>query len=462
MNRVPRAKPTAIDRMRRHPKLTLAFASQLLVACGLAATSRAHPEIPGAPQQGPIAVVGGTVHTVSGKDISHGVVLFDQGRITAVGPAGKIDLPEGVEQVDASGKHVYPGLFAPFSNLGLVEINAVRATRDMREVGAINPNARVEVSVNPDSELIPVTRSNGVLLALTAPTGDLLSGTSAVLQLDGWTYEDLTLHAPAAMHLRWPSGLPVQTWTTNKSAEQQREARRKRLTLIDKAFADARAYRKARRAASDKQEQPARDARWEAMLPVLDGKLPLMVHANDLQQIQEAVAFAQRQEVKLILLGGYDAPQAAALLKRHDVPVIVGGVYRLPRRRGDAYDAAYTLARRLQKAGVRYCIAGTGRFGASNLRNLPYHAATAAAFGLSRDEALRAITLYPAQVLGVADRVGSLEVGKDATLIVTDGNPLDTPTQVEAAYIQGRQVPLNDRHKRLWRKYQTKYRRQQD
>jgi imidazolonepropionase-like amidohydrolase len=412
----------------------------------------AAPEIPGEPQKRPIVLLGATIHPVSGPAIENGVLLFDKGRITAVGDA-KTEIPDDAERIELAGKHVYPGLFDAYTNMGLVEINAVRATRDQAETGQINPNVRAQVAVNPDSELIPVTRSNGVLLTLTAPGGSLLAGRSAVLQLDGWTYEDMTLQKDVALHVNWPRMAAVAD--AAKKGPQQGNTRDKALEKLHAAFDDARAYRRAREADDD---YPI-DARWEAMLPVLDGRLPLIVAADESQQIQAAVAFADQQKCRLILYGGYDAPRHAELLKKHDVPVIVGGVYRLPEHRQDDYDASYTVPQRLHEAGVKFCISGAGRFGASNVRNLPYHAATAAAYGLPQDEALKSITLYPAQILGVADRVGSLEVGKDATLIITDGDPLETPTQTEAAFIQGRKVELSDRHKRLWKKYQEKYRR---
>ncbi|MCO6456106.1 MAG: amidohydrolase family protein [Pirellulaceae bacterium] len=428
----------------------------VLTCIGLAGgtpTASASPEIPGAPQAGPIALVGGTVHPISGPAIERGTVLFDQGRIVAVGR--NVALPAGTETIDVTGKHVYPGLFDPYTHLGLVEINAVRATVDQSETGRINPNARAQVAVNPDSELIPVARSGGVLLALTAPTGGLISGTSTVLQLDGWTWEDLTLRAAAGMHVAWPRMTPVSDWWVEQSPAEQIANRDQALDELRTAFESARAYQAARQA------DPSRpvDARWEALLPVLNRGLPLIVAADDLPQIQAAVSFAQREKVRLIILGGYDAPRCAPLLKKHDVPVIVAGVYRLPQRRDDDYDSAYTLPARLHAAGIPFCISVSGRFGASDVRNLPYHAATAAAHGLPQDEALRSITFSPAQILGVAERVGSLEPNKDATLIVTTGNPLETETRVEAAYIQGRQVDLSDRHKRLYRKYQEKYRR---
>lgn len=418
----------------------------LLLACGMASVSLAHSELPGAKQTTPIVLENVTLHPVTSPPIANGKLLFQDGKIVALGT--DIAAPDDALHVDLGGHHVYPGLFDSYSQLGLVEIEAVRATRDITETGSINPNVRAHVAVNPDSELIPVTRSNGVLLALTVPTGGLLSGQSAVLQLDGWTYEDMTLAAGAGMHVHWPRTPAV---LGDEKANQDP------LESLKNALDTARAYQRARTGP----DQPI-DVRWEGLLPVLAGQMPLIVSADDVQQIQSAVAFCEQEQLKLILYGGYDAPHCASLLVKHDVPVIIAGVYRLPLRRDDEYDAAYTLPQRLRQAGIRFCISASERFGASNVRNLPYHAATAAAYGLPRDEALKSITLYPAQIFGLANRVGSLEVGKDATLIVTTGDPLETASQVRKAYIQGREVQLNDRHKRLYRKYREKYRRLKD
>ncbi|MBP90260.1 MAG: imidazolonepropionase [Planctomycetaceae bacterium] len=423
----------------------------------LVSTVTAAPEIPGEAVKQPMAIVGGTIHTVSGKTIENGTLLVRNGKIVAVGK--KVKVPAKAITIDANGKSVYPGLFDAYTDIGLVEINAVRATRDQSEVGQINPSVKSWVSVNPDSEIIPVTRSNGVLLALTAPAGGLISGKSGVIQLDGWTFEDLTMKQGVGMHVDWPNMSPVIDWESDKSAKDQMEARDKALQTLRRAFDDARAYQKAQ---TVQDSAHARDARWEAMLPVLDRSLPLIVEAEDMQQIQAAVAFAEQQNAKLIIYGGYDAPLCSELLKKHDVPVIIGGVYRLPRRRSDHYDTPFTVPARLHEAGIKFCISGSGRFGASAVRNLPYHAAMAAAFGLPQEEALKSITLYPAEILGVANRVGSLKKGKDATFFITDGDPLETPTQVEAAYIQGREIDLSDRHKRLWNKYKEKYRRQRE
>jgi imidazolonepropionase-like amidohydrolase len=438
----------------KNPTVNRTTVLLLAVACsGLApgGSSLGNPEIPGAPQKGPIALTNAAIYPVSGPAIEKGTLVFNGGKITAIGKEVKI--PEKAEVIDLAGKRVYPGLFEALSILGLVEINAVRATNDFQEVGLVNPNVRAIVAVNPDSELIPVSRANGVLLALTAPSGRLVAGRSAVIQLDGWTWEDMALaRGDAALHIYWPrAARPLPGGQAEESGPKPDEG----LDKLREALADARAYATAR--AADL-EFP-RDARWESFQDVLSGKLPVIVHADEMRQITAAVAFAEREKLKLIIAGGYDAADCAPLLKKHDIPVIVGGVYRLPLRRGDAYDAPYSLPARLSAAGIRFCIAGVERHGASNVRNLPYHAATAVAYGLSAEEGLKAITLYPSQILGVASRVGSLEVGKDATFFVADGDPLETPTQVSAAWIQGRKVDLNNRHERLYRKYEEKYRR---
>lgn len=430
----------------------------LLLGATWVAPLRAHDSIPGAPQTKPIALMGGTIFPVSGKPIEQGVVLFDQGRIVAIGK--DVELPADAQQIDVTGKHVYPGLFDAHTNLGLLELPSVRASVDDRETGAINPNVEAIKAVHPESELIPVTRSNGVLLALTAPTGTLLTGRASVIQLDGWTWAEMALKTDVGMHLHWPNESPQRDWRNPAPIKKQLEQRDELLKTLRQAFDDAAAYRTAHQAQADRGfewDDFPRDLRWEAMLPVLDRKQPLIVGANQLTQIQAAVAFAQRHKLKLIIHGGYDAELCADLLQRHQVPVIIEGIYRLPLRPGDDYDAAFTLPQRLRAAGVTYCIAGGGRHATENTRNLPYHAAQAVAFGLPADEALRSITLAPAEILGVADRVGSLEVGKDATLFVADGDILETATHVEQAWIQGRAVDLSDRQKRLWHKYQQKY-----
>ncbi|MFC1759391.1 amidohydrolase family protein [Planctomycetota bacterium] len=418
------------------------YTHSLILVLVVSAMANASDAIPATPQTNPIALVGGTIHPITSPPIENGTILFADGKISAIGE--KIAIPEDAKQIDVTGKHVYPGLFNAGGQLGLVEIDSTRSTIDYSELGSINPNVRAETAVNPDSELIPVTRSNGVLLTLTVPTGGLISGSSAVLQLDGWTWEDLTLKSHAGIHVNWPQ----------VGAGGENSKRKDPLEPLEELMLDVKAYAKARSA--DSTTHPV-DLKLESMLRVIDRSVPMIVHAERAEQIQSAVAFAQRENVRLIIYGGYDAESCARLLRENDVPVIIKSVYRLPLRRSEPFDTPYTLPERLRKAGVQFCIAGVDRFGTSNLRNLPYNAATAVAYGLPRDEAMKAITEYPANILGVSDRVGSLEVGKDATLIVTNGFPLETWTNVESAFVTGGQLDLTDRHKTLWQKYRKKY-----
>ena len=432
----------------------------LLSSLLVGGVSRAAVPVPGAPQSETIAIVGATVHTVSGEAIANGTVVFEGGKLTAVGR--NVQVPSGARRIDGAGKHVYPGLVQAQSRLGLVEVQAVRATRDYAEVGNITPNVKSWVAVNPESEVIPVTRSNGVLLAHVAPEGGMLRGQSAVMMLDGWTWEDMTLRGPVAVQLVWPAMSTTPSTPRfgrpSPPAKVLEENREKALAELEDAFVEAKAYWKARQAAG---EEPglgfALDARWEAMVPVFEKKIPLIVAAGEIRQIEAAVAFARRHDVRLVIFGGADAPRALELLRENDVAVILDGTHRNPGRRHDPYDLPFRTPEILHSAGVRFCLSPAGSF--YQERNLAYQAGTAVAYGLPHDEAVRAITLYPAQILGVADRVGSLETGKDATLIVTDGDVLEITTQVEQAFIQGREVDLSNKQRVLYEKYEEKYRR---
>lgn len=422
----------------------------------LAAAISVASEIPAKSQDHPIALVGGTIHPVSGPVIENGTIVFDKGRITAIG--ANVEIPQGAEKIDVRGKHVYPGMIDARSNIGLTEIGAVRATNDITESGSVNPNMRTDVAINPESELIPVTRANGVTTALTLPDGGAISGRAAAINLDGWTWEEMTLKSPVGLVVNWPSMTINHAWWERRSEDDQKKAREKALDEIRDAFRDARAYAKAKQSETgDKVPYHNADIRWEAMMPVLDGTMPILMNAEEIQQIEGSVAWAEKEHVKLILLGGYDAWRVTNLLKAKDIPVIVSPIERTPWRSWEAYDDPATLPKKLFDAGVRFCIAGEG--GASNERNLPYHAAMAASYGLPKEEALKSVTLYPAQILGIADRVGSLETGKDATMIVTTGDPLEIMSNVEMEFIQGKNVSLHSRHTQLYEKYKEKYRR---
>ncbi|MFQ5824783.1 MAG: amidohydrolase family protein [bacterium] len=429
------------------------------ISCVFTFNAMASDQIPAPPQDHPIALVGGIIHTVSGPTIENGTVLFIDGKITAVGT--QVELPEGTEQINIQGKHVYPGLIAANSRIGLIEISAVRATRDYAEVGDIKPNVRAEVAFNPDSELLPVARANGVTLAHTIPMGGLISGTSALIMLDGWTWEKMTLKAPIGLYINWPQmGISRAPWVT-KSEEEQIKERDEKIQKIRDTFAEARAYLKAKEAEAQKGvPYHNTDLRWEAMSPVLKKEIPVLIHAHEIRQMQAAIDWASDEDLNVVLVGAHDVWRVADLLKPKNIPVIVEGTLDMPMRRWEAYDTPFTIPLKLYEAGVTFCISGSGNtFEAAHERNLPYQAAMAAAYGLPKEEALKAVTLYPAQILGVADRVGSLEVDKDATLIVTDGDPLEIRTHVEWEFIQGRIIDLNSKHTQLYKKYQTKYQR---
>ena len=424
-----------------------------LLTCTMATGS---DQIPAGAQQKPVALVGATIHPVVGPTIEHGTILFDKGKITALGT--NVAIPDGAERIDASGRHVYPGLISADTYIGLVEIGAVRASLDRTETGRINPNVRAEVAVNPESELIPVVRANGITMAVSSPSGGLISGTSAMLMMDGWTWEEMTLKAPTALYVNWPQMTLFRTRSGRPSEEDQKKERDQSIKEITDAFRDARAYLQAKRAETQKGvAYHDVDMRWEAMIPVLEGEIPVVVWATEVQQIQAAVAWAAQEKIKLIIGGGHDAWRVADLLKSNNIPVLAGGIHRLPSRRFEAYDEPFTLPAKLHAAGIQFAIITQEE--AAHERNLPYQAAMAAAYGLPKDEALKAITLYPAQLFGVADKVGSLEVGKDATLIVTTGDPLEIMTSVEMEFIQGRRTDLSSRHTRLYEKYKEKYRR---
>jgi imidazolonepropionase-like amidohydrolase len=361
--------------------------------------------------------------------------------------------------VSLAGKHVYPGFLSADSVLGLTEIAAVGATNDFSELGDTNPNIRAEVGLNPDSDLIPVARVNGITAAHVAPRGGAVSGTSAVYRLDGWTYEDMTVRAPVGLHVRWPS-LTIQRGGFNPpSEEEQKKTREQAIEAIRRAFEDGRAYATARGAFGKPGVPRAdQDVRWEAMGRALRGEIPVFFHAQTLAQIRAALRFADEQKLdRLVLVGAADSWRIAPELRARGVAVVTLAPAELPRRRDSAYDETYSLPARLQAAGVRYCIADGGTTDAAqNARNLPYHAAQAVGFGLTRDQALRSITLSPAEILGVADRIGSLETGKSADLIVTDGDPLELRTRIEQVYIAGKAIPMESRHTRLFRKYDAR------
>ena len=404
-----------------------------------------------------IAIQGGRVYTVSGAVLEGATVLISEGKIAAVGAA--VEVPPGATVIDASGKSVYPGLIDGLTTLGLTEIGSVRGSVDTDEVGDVNPQVQAWVAVHPHSELLPVARANGVTAALAAPGGGLVSGQSALIRLAGTTPDALTIKTPAAMHVVYPTGRPVlditkmfdepELTTFEERQKEKKKNQEKDLRRLTHLLANA----KARRAALDNPARaPKVDLALEALAPVARGEVPMVIRADAEDDIRGAVAFALERGLKLIIAGGLDAWRCTDALKAGDAAVLVE-VDRLPRREADPYDAAYANAAALHLAGVRFAIVSDD---ASMSRNLPYQAAMARAFGLPADAALRAITLSPAEIFGVASRMGSIEVGKDANLFIATGDIMDHRTSVTHVFIDGAPQSLETRHTRLYKEFKDR------
>ncbi|MBL6764249.1 MAG: amidohydrolase family protein [Verrucomicrobiae bacterium] len=403
---------------------------------------------------------GAIVHTATGVVLTNGDVLVIDGRITEVGQG--VDATVG-RVIDLNGMHLYPGLVSASSPLGLVEIAAVRATRDLSEVGGYTPDVRSWLAVNPDSELIPVARAGGIAYSLAIPAGGVVSGQSGLIQLAGWGMEEMAFAKPVALHLNWPRmelrlqekermGDPGK-WKSPKDQEKQRQEKVEEITEF---FRDARAYLLAAGERRDVDVVPA----WEAMRPYLERKKPVFVHADDLRQIKGAVAWAGTNGVRIVICGGQDAWMAKELLAEKKVPVVYEHVFEQPARDADAHDQPFRNPGVLTKAGVEVAISlGMGRFSASVARDLSHAAAHAARHGMTDEEALQSITIKAARILGVSDRVGTIEKGKLATLIATDGPLLDVRSNVKRMWIEGVEQDLSSRHTRLYRRYQSRPKR---
>lgn len=443
-------------------RLAVGAAAALLTLAALAPAGaqdhdHGHDEGEG-PGEGPGEVLvlrGATVHTPAGP-IPRGVVVLVDGRVAAVGSEGQAALPAGGTRVFLPGQHLYPGLIDADSILGLTEIGAVAATNDTSEVGEVNPNLRAELAVNPDSELLPVARTGGVLVALTALRTGLVSGTSALIYTQGWTWEDMTVRAPVALQVRWPRMRVDPVGKRGEALEEATRAREAKLRALDEALDEARAYWKARQALGAVR-RPDRDPKWDAMRALLERRIPVAVEADGLLELRAALDWADRQKLSLIVVGGQEAWRLADALAVRDVPVILGSPFELPGRDDDPVDAPYRNAALLHAAGVRLAFGSGGHgFGAANSRHLRLHAAQAVAHGLPREAALRALSAGAAEILGVADRLGAIEVGREGTLFAADGDILDTRTQVTSAWIAGQPVELYDRQRRLYDKYRRR------
>ena len=417
-------------------------------------------QIPGEDQKRPIILKGGILHTVS-TDVFQGYdILFSKGKIVRI-EKNIMASPE-TDVYDVFGKHIIPGYIAPITRIGLVEIGLVKQTRDFAERGSFNPNVKANVSYNPDSDLIPITRSNGVLVVNSVPAGGRISGQSSVMMLDGWTWEQATLKHPSGLHINWPSMRINYGANVKKSEKQQKEEIQKSIRDLDHMVRDVRAYfqriKQRSRIAGERQKS---DLRLESMIPFVVEKKKIFIHADEARQIKSAVEWAKKNDLKIIIVGGSDSWRLTDLLVKNNIPVVIDQVEKIPTRRFEPIHLPYKLPSLLKQAGVQFClntIIGYPHDG--NIRNLPNEAMRAAAYGLNKSEALRSITLSTAEILDVDDMIGSLDIGKDATFFVSETPPMEMNPKILMAFIQGKEVDLNNHQKMLYKKYQEKYRRQ--
>lgn len=405
-------------------------------------------------QDGGILLRGGTIHTISGPIIEGGSVLIRNGKIVAVGK--NFTPPEGYKIIDVTGRQIYPGMIDAASMLGLDTNSSTPG--DTRELGLLNPQLRALTAVNPESEHIPFSRANGVTSVIEMPEGELLSGQMSLIHLDGGNNNEIAVAPLAAIHLRFPALTrhPVRPHESDDADEDPSdpepipyEAARadyeKKMAALNDFFDAAEQYRRARPA--------TRDLRFEAMIPVLDGKLPLFVTAVREREIREAIAFAERRKVRIILADAYESYKVIPLLQERKIPVVLGPTFTLPLDPDDPYDRSYTTPAELRKAGIPFAIAS---FSARRSFNLPYQAAAAVAFGLDHEDAYRAVSLGAAEIFGLGSRLGSIEEGKIADLIVSDGDPLEVTSHIQMVFIGGKPVSIETRQKNLYEKYASR------
>jgi len=438
----------------------VAWAAMVAGAAVALQTTPAGAQVGTAQERGPFAITGGTVHTLAGEAIEDGTVVIRGGRITAVG-AGT-PAPSDVRIVDASGLHVYPGLFDPYTRLGLTEIGAVDVTNDVEELGDYNPHLAAFAAVHPASEHIPVARANGITHALAVPGGGRISGQASLIHLGGWTVEEMLGEESVGMVIDFPTiqtrRFDFETFSfEEREFSEAKEEYEEDLAELEEWIEAAEHYARAR-ANGGRVES---DRRLEALARVVRGEIPAVVSADGEREIRNAVAFAEEHGLRMILAGSgggffagsQEAAKVADLLAEKEIPVILAPTQRMPSDADAPYDEPYAAPGVLHEAGVLFAFA---TFDASSVRTLPYEAATAVPYGLPHEEALRAVTINPARIFGVDDRLGTIEEGKIANLVVTDGDPLEITTRVVHLFIQGRKTDLENKHRRLYEQYRAR------
>ena len=404
---------------------------------------------PALPQKDAILILNGTAHIGNGKIILNSAIGIKDGKLILVADATRIKFDKDAYKVviDATGKQVYPGFINCNSNLGLTEIDLVRSTRDFNEVGEFNPNVRSIIAYNTDSKIPPTVRSNGVLLVQIVPQGGIISGQSSVVELDAWNWEDAAYKTDEGIHLNWPRMFTILN-NPNETEEIQRQKIQNNLNAVELVFKEAKAY-------SLNNSPLEKNLKYEAMRGLFNGSKKLYVHCDYVKEIVSAVNMVKHYGIKMVLVDGADSYRVTDLLKENNIPVILGRIHSLPPREDDDVDLPYKLPFLLKQAGVTFAISVESSWQG---RNVMFNAGTASAYGLTKEEALACITSSPAGILGIEDRAGTLEVGKDATLFISEGDALDMRTnKVTKAFIRGKDINLDNIQSQLYRKYMAKY-----
>ncbi|MCM4154457.1 amidohydrolase family protein [Gramella sp. AN32] len=411
-------------------------------------------QTPAPAQTEAITIVGATAHLGNGEVMENSLIILEDGKISRIQPVTSTKMQYPGKIIQAKGKHVYPGIIAPNSTLGLVEIDAVKPTDDEDEIGEILPNIRSLIAYNAESKIVESMRPNGVLLGQIVPRGGLISGTSSVVQFDAWNWEDAVVKEDDALHINWPNSYRRGRWWAGE--ERGLKANDDYTSDIQKLsdfFASSKAYL----SGSD-----YTNLAYDAMRPVFEGKKKVFVHVDGEKEILDAIQFKKEQNINhFVIVGGYHALGAARQLKENNIPVLVNRPHSLPNQDDEDYDYPYKLAKLLDDAGVMVSLESSGQMERMNTRNLPFYAGTVAALGMDKEHALELITLNAAKILGIDENYGSLEAGKSATLFISEGDALDMRTNILShAFIDGRELSLETHQTELWKRYSNKYKNQ--
>ena len=408
-------------------------------------------QTPASKQAEPITIEGATAHLGNGKVIENSLVMFREGKIIFVG-SSKTKIARIGKIIKANGKHIYPGFIAANSTLGLVEVDAVKASSDVRETGIMNPHIRSIIAYNAESKVVESMRPNGVLMAQITPRGGTISGTSSVVQLDAWNWEDASLRNDDAIHVNWPSSFTSGRWWLGEDPALKPDKNYLKKTQdIVSFFKSAKQYHM--------KDNSIKNLPFSSTKGLFLGSQKLFIHASGQREITDAVTMAKDLGInKIVLVNGHEAEKVSNLLVKHNIPVLLERPHRNPESEDHAYDYTYTIAKTLTDLGILVGIGMEGQMERMNTRNLPFYAGTFAAHGLERENAVKLITNNAAKILGIDDTVGTLEVGKDATLFISEGDALDMRGNIlTEAFIQGRKISLESHQTKLWKRYSNKY-----